>query len=157
MSVPRSSTEREVLIHCGAVDEWTRAGFSLSLYHRERTSAMNENTSTSPGDTSAPTATSSLIDDQTPVGIFDSVARMFLGDSPGTRAFARGLTAVAAGVTLQMVGTWLLSVMPHEVVGVRLFGVVVAVCTAAITLLLVCGITTMLAGAIRYGVGATDR
>lgn len=34
---------------------------------------------------------------------------------------------------------------------------VVAVCTAAITLLLVCGITTMLAGAIRYGVGATDR
>lgn len=157
MSVPRSSTEREVLIHFDAVDEWTRAGFSSSPYHRERTSAMNENTNTSPGGTSAPTATSSLIDDQIPVGIFYSIARMFLGDAPGTRAFARGLTAVAAGVTLQMVGTWLLSVMPHQVIGVKLFGMVVAVCTAAITLLLVCGITTMLAGAIRYGVGATGR
>jgi hypothetical protein len=118
---------------------------------------MNENTNTSPGGTSAPTTNSSLVDDQVPVGIFDSIARMFLGDAPGTRAFARGLTAVAASVTLQMVGTWLLSVMPHQVIGVKLFGMVVAVCTAAITLLLVCGITTMLAGAIRYGVGATGR
>lgn len=118
---------------------------------------MIENANTSPGDSSTLTTNSSLIDDQMPLGIFDAIARMFLGNAPGTRAFALGLTAVTSGVSLQMVGTWLLSVMPHEVIGVKLFGMVIAVCTAAIALLILCGIITMLAGAIRYGVGATDR
>lgn len=85
------------------------------------------------------------------------VARVFLGNAPGTQAFATGLLAVTLGVVLLVLGSWLTTLLSTDVTFTRFFMMLSTVYSAMVGLLMLCGIITMLAGAIRYGVGATDR
>ena len=90
-------------------------------------------------------------------GLSGSVARRLLGDAPGASAFATGLLWVAAGLALQIVGLWLAALLPADVTLTRFFVMLSTLYTALVGLVLLCGVMTMLAGAVRYGVGATDR
>lgn len=88
--------------------------------------------------------------------VASAVARHLLGESPGVRAFATGLVWTTAGLLLQVVGLCLTTILPFSIVGTKFFFMVSTVFTAAMILIILCGVMTMLAGAIRYGVGATD-
>lgn len=88
--------------------------------------------------------------------VASAVARHLLGESPGVRAFATGLVWTTTGLLLQVVGLWLTTILPFSIVGTKFFFMVSTVFTAAMVLIILCGVMTMLAGAIRYGVGATD-
>ena len=90
-------------------------------------------------------------------GFFGAVALRLLGDHPGAAAFATGLAWVCAGLVLQILGSWAASILSPDVTLTRFFVMLVTLYMAVVGLILLCGVMTMLAGAIRYGVGASDR
>jgi hypothetical protein len=90
-------------------------------------------------------------------GLFAGLARRLLGDSPGVSAFATGLLWVCIGLVLQILGSWFAGILSTDITLTRFFVMLVTVYMAVVGLILLCGVMTMLAGAIRYGVGATDR
>ncbi|MCC5823069.1 MAG: hypothetical protein LAT64_07580 [Phycisphaerales bacterium] len=90
-------------------------------------------------------------------GMFIAFARRLLGDTPGARAFGVGLLCVTLAVTMQIAGIWLTAILATSVTHSMFFVALGALYTALAGLLALCGVMTMLAGAIRYGVGASDR
>lgn len=89
-------------------------------------------------------------------GVFGGLAHRVLGDSPGVQAFATGLFWVCVGLALQVLGSSC-GILAPEVILTRFFVMVATLYVAVVGLVLLCGVMTILAGAIRYGVGATDR
>ena len=85
------------------------------------------------------------------------VVRRLLGESPGAGAFATGLLWTAAGLGLQVIGFWLAALLPFDITGTKFFAMLASLYTAIVALVILCGVMTMLAGAIRYGVGATGQ
>lgn len=90
-------------------------------------------------------------------GVFAGLARRLLGDNPGVSAFATGLMWVCIGLVLQILGSWFAGILSTDITLTRIFVMLVTVYMAVVGLILLCGVMTMLAGAIRYGVGATGR
>lgn len=90
-------------------------------------------------------------------GPMNAVARQLLGDSPGVRAFATGILWVVFGQVMLIVGIWLTTLLSFEVTATKFFAMLSVVYSAFASLVILCGVMTMLAGAVRYGTGATDR
>lgn len=90
-------------------------------------------------------------------GVFEPLARRLLGAAPGAHAFGSGLFVVCVGLAMQVLGSWFAGLLSPDIVMTRLFMVLATTYTVAVGLVVFCGVMTMLAGAIRYGVGATDR
>jgi hypothetical protein len=90
-------------------------------------------------------------------GMFAGLARRLLGDSPGVGAFATGLMWVTIGLVLQILGSWFAGILSPDITLTRFFVMLATLYMAVVGLVILCGVMTMLAGAVRYGVGATDR
>lgn len=115
---------------------------------------MTDDARTDPSKQSLGQAIAIVIED---TGVFPSLARRLLGDSPGVSAFATGLMWVCIGLVLQILGAWFAGILSTDITLTRFFVMLATLYTAVVGLILLCGVMTMLAGAIRYGVGATGR
>lgn len=115
---------------------------------------MSDETPRTPGGTGAEPAERM---DMTVTSVFEPLARRLLGAAPGAHAFGTGLFVVCVGLALQVLGSWFAGLLSSDIVMTRLFMVLATTYTVAVGLVVFCGVMTMLAGAIRYGVGATDR